>query len=226
VKDKRQFPRIDLRSLPEEMVKILGASVAWPWKETTVVQDMSFSGAALAVPAKKTVTAGDELELEFLVEGLANFKSTVAVAWVGQHIVGVKFTAMDATDRLNFEKFLQSKVIGLGVRLVNPHFYGPNSQFTYWFHGPHEFNVFLWQKNGSIDQARIEMGADSLDYSDEKFQLSAKDPEPAGRATSASLQENLSLQETIRKALEILSQVQDSKELLAPLVRLLMNTPV
>lgn len=225
MREKRQFPRVDLKNIPEDMKNILGATVSWPWQEVTHVHDVSHNGAALGAPTQQTLEAGQELDLQFRVDGFPKFKVTGVVARAGQHMVGFKFIAMDTQQRVNFERFLQGKIMGLNVRLVNPHFYGSNSPFTYWFHGPHEFNVFIWEQNGQIERAQIEMGTDVLEYVDRSFKIATKEAtvgetEPLAKKGAVAA---LSLQDSLYKALEILSHVQESKELLAPLVRLLLE---
>ena len=221
--EKRKFPRVDLNNLPADIKRMIGASVVWPWNETTSVIDLSHNGAALAVPKSKNIAPGEELDLQFVIDGFPKFRVASSIARAGEHIVGIKFLAMDTAARMQFEKFLQSKLIGLSVRLVNPHFYGPSDNFTYWFHGPHDFNVFIWEQAGHVERAMVEMGEDVLLYDGGSFRAGQKGLDQASNQQTWRDNPDGNKMEDIHRALEILSQVQESKELLAPLVRLLVD---
>jgi hypothetical protein len=221
--DKRRFPRVDFRKIHPNMQQILGATAQWASGEQTAVFDLSHTGAAVGVPKNNPVSPGEQVALQFHIEKAESASAQCHIVRVGEHVVGVQFTSMDTASRLKFEKFLQSKLMGLSVRLVNPHFYGAKEDFTYWFHGPQDFNVFIWEQKHKVLRALVELGRELLHFENGQFSEGQKTNDPSdteGEWTRKNITEMTPL---MRKTLEILSQVQESKELLEPLIHVLVQ---
>ena len=219
--DKRKFPRVDFKKFKPDVQKIIGAAVLWPSGETSPVFDLSHTGAALSSPKEQKLKVGDILKITFEIQGKKQADVSCKIVRVGEHVVGVQFAEMNTQARMSFEKFLQSKLMGLNVRLVNPHFYGAKEDFTFWFHGPNDFNVFLWKKGKGLGRVLVELGADLLLFENNEFSQGVKSNEPSD-TDGRWVQKNIpGMNMLMQQTLEILTQVQESKELLEPFIEVL-----
>lgn len=248
--DRRKSARVQIHPLgahPE-------IAVRWPTGEAMQVIDLSHSGAALKptgaielrAPRRTRNQASNQTTNQTKneagqsalteIETLWSFPGQAPVVFVAQVIrldptVALRFVRVSPAARLALANYLKEKLLGLSLKLVNPHYYGPDQKFSYWFQGPGETNVYLWHYKQYLFSARIELLGHVLEY--------RKTEEPAGEelwAGELRLGENGSQEklerlsrsdsadrswERLTEALQLLEQVQDSRELLNELIEAL-----
>lgn len=223
--EKRKFPRVDLRQKEARLFDHIGARARWSDGSDTKVLDVSHTGAALERAKVSTLVPGQDMALDLLIPNQPAIPVECKVVRVGDHVVGVKFIHMETASRLVLENYLENKLIGLGVRLVNPHYYSPGQDFTYWFHGPHGFNLFIWEKERQVQRLLFELGDHAVAFENGHFAEGGRSDNDVFADESWMRQRLLHGTARTEMCLEILSQVQESKELLTPVVDLLLKLP-
>lgn len=217
--EKRKFPRIAVKTTHPDVPHLGGVSALWPGGEVSDVLDMSYTGAALSRPAKSAVAEQDRVRLEFRVQGTETVPIEAEIVRSGEHVVGVRFCELSTEARLCFEKFLKEKLLGLSLRLVNPHYYGSKLDFTYWFHGPNETNIFLWVEKKALKKAMIELGSEVLLFEDNTFSEGESSSEHGARSAKMLRSNVQGGSALMKKVFELAAQVQEGRELLEPLLR-------
>jgi hypothetical protein len=155
-KDQRRFPRIFLQKA-DVFQAMAGARVAWANGVATNVLDLSYTGAALERPKAESFEKGQSIELKFSFAGgqPASVKSKVVRA--DPNLVGVQFESLSPQARLAFETFLTDNLLGLHLHAVDPNLFSKTQDFTHWFHGPKDTNVFIWIKSEQLHKAIVEI---------------------------------------------------------------------
>ncbi len=221
--DKRKFPRVQIANEKGELQKIMGVTVRWADGASSDVLDMSYSGAALSRPPGLKAAAGDTVSLDFQIDQQARTQISAQVVRVGEHVVAIHFQAISAAARVALEDFLRERLLGLSLRLINPHYYDAKEDFTYWFHGPNETNIFLWMKKKALGRAMVELGGQVLVYENEQFsegEMIGEGDDKAARMTSHQIKKMTPLMYAV---LELIAHVQDGGELLDRLIHALQH---
>ena len=192
-KDRRKYQRVLFEASPQSF------SVALEGYGESVVFDMSYSGAALGQPEGKKVEAvGESLKLR-LVTDSEEAEVDALIIRATEKVIACEFSDISSTARVIIDRLVTDRIIGLNMQLIDPTHYSPQSDFTHWFHGPKETNLFLWEENGKLLRAQFDLNQSVLIYEEESFFFENKD---INRGTDP-----LNNQQVILKAESIIAQM-------------------
>ncbi len=175
--NQRRYPRVFLDKSLGDFKEMLGIQVRWPNGDVGGVLDISYIGAALNRPAGLDIpfSQNEQLPLEFL---FGNHSVNINVFLVRKldHILGVHFPDLSVQAHLEIENFLKDKIIGLNTHYIEPRFYSRTQDFSHWYHGPNDTNVFIWEGHEKILKATIELNHQVLFYGDGEFHTTKASP--------------------------------------------------
>ncbi len=174
-KNTRRYPRVFLTKGIQEFDKILGIEAKWPDGSVTGVLDISYIGAAIVKTSRVTMDPqkGDQIELLLsFSEGDENIPFQGEVVRVDEKLLSVYFPDLTIKARSALDRFLKQKLIGLNTRLVDPQYYIKEQGFNYWFHGPNQTNVFIWEDGDNLTKATVEMNYQVITFEDGQLYLS------------------------------------------------------
>lgn len=163
-KFQRRFPRIFLQKSNRPLSLILGAKCVWPTGDRLDVHDLSYVGAAFVRTQRTEPRVGEKLDLVMELVGLPPFEIPVEVARLTDKLIAVAFGPLTTEARQTLESFLHEKMIGVQVRGIDPKYFAKPGNFTHWFHGPNNTNIFLWYEEMKLKQATVEFGPDLLNF--------------------------------------------------------------
>jgi len=211
-KDRRKYPRVKFGAPSlsfDVLIKDFGPSM---------VYDMSFSGAALAQPKENPVGEDvKDLTVQLQMSGEAEpvgCELACKVIRASSSILALEFANVPAEARLLIDQVISDRVIGLNMNLIDPKHYNPSATFAYWFHGPKDTNLFIWEmESGGVSRAQFDIESATLVYENEAFHYDSK--------AEADFPQAIHPQAVLRKAVSILSQVQTNLEALTEFRKLL-----
>ncbi len=196
------------------MKEIVGAKATWPDGQSVEIFDLSYSGASMRKPDALLFEKGKRLSLRLEIAGYSFFSQPCELVRSDEKMVAVRFQKLDTVALKIFDEFLNDKLLGLHMALVNPKFYGENQTFKYWFHGPRDTNVFLWVDGEKLSQASIELDEQFLEWNGLKFKQKRVQSESASWESARGLNAPEFLEEVpvrpelLSRALKIFTQVQ------------------
>lgn len=201
--DQRRAERVPLALEWGGAQSLLGAELVWPNHEVSAVFDLSYFGLAAARPALFTFRQNDLVKLDLRLGQMGVMAFTGRVAWSNEKTIGLEIVETSALARLELDRFLGDQLIGRHLSRVDKQFYGQNADFSVWYHGPGDTNIYLWTAiNGQIDRAEIEVDG-------ELIQFDGKEIFPAGRPALTF------------RGMMVLSQIDEAKTALRPLMEAL-----
>lgn len=158
LKNRREHIRVPVAGDWGDVQPLLGAALHWPNHETSPVFDLSYFGVAAGRPALYSPKADERMDLRIDLGKDASVPLKGRVAWTGDRVIGFQLDPLGIEARQALDDFLEDRLIGMNLRRVDRRHYGP-FDFSVWYHGPHNTNVFLWQelKTDKITKAEIEL---------------------------------------------------------------------
>jgi hypothetical protein len=156
VKDRRKYQRV----LVEPSSKVLQVTVTD--YGPTLVFDMSYEGAAFAQPKERKVESVDQpirLHLKTDVDEAAIAAKTVRVS---DEVVAVHFKDISVAARIIIDRVVTDRIVGLNMALIDPKHYSAGADFSFWFHGPKDTNLYLWMQEGELVKAQMDMSGSSM----------------------------------------------------------------
>lgn len=179
------------------------------------VYDISHTGLAILRENMKDHEIPDSSVSEKISVQLGRYPSFDANAKVVRHsekILAFEFEKISAQGRLAVDQFLDPKMVGLNMRVVDRSIYSSDETFSLWLCGPRDTNFFIWQKQSDqIDRALLQMGRESIE-------LAARDDLSAEVVSCTGKRADL-----IYFALDVALQVQNGGPLIRGLVKLLTD---
>lgn len=236
-KNTRRYPRVFLTKGIQEFDKILGIEAKWPDGSITGVLDISYIGAAIIKTSRVTTEANKGETIEFILsfsENDQNIPFKGEVVRVDEKLISVYFPELSIGARSALERFLKQKLVGLNTKLVDPKYYIKEQGFDFWFHGPHQTNIFIWQEGGEIAKATLEMNYqvltlenDELFLSESKRFLDVPTEDYAygvnNPPTRSALKNTRDCAVIVKEALSLLSQIEDTTGIVAKLSEKLLQ---
>jgi hypothetical protein len=218
-KNSRRYPRVFLTKGVQDFDRIMGVEVKWPSGYVTGILDISYIGAAIIKSSKITekFQRGDEVEFFFSFEGgKQNVAFDAEVIREDDKVLAVYFPELSLQARQALDDFLKLKLVGLNTKLVDSKYYIKEQGFDYWFHGPHQTNIFIWGTLDNIKKATIEMNYQVVTFEDGKLFLSESKrflevptEDYAYRVNNPELK-NVASKSVARDVVSLLSQIEDS----------------
>lgn len=159
----RKFPRLFLARDSENQRRLPGACAFIDSQEPLAIFDISYGGAALSLPADSEKYSKDQtVNVDFDFQNYGMVRMAAMIIRCDDRNLAVQFLDLEPQARLTIERFLHAKMAGRLIRLVNPKNYAPEQDFSLWFHGPNDSNIYLWLNQGLLTKASIEWNGEIL----------------------------------------------------------------
>ncbi|MBY0315857.1 MAG: PilZ domain-containing protein [Bdellovibrionales bacterium] len=203
--EKRKFRRVQVQSLGSSLS---GLTVQLIGTGPVELYDISYGGAAFSQPDHQKVSlTGETVELDFFLNGQKAQNLTGRVVRLTQDMFAVEFMDPSAETKAFVDRLITSRMVGLNMNLIDPQFYRGKESFSYWFHGPKNTNLFLWEDQGHLTKASLDLFDVALHWENGLFQIDNKmNRSVQGRQPNSS---NLG-EGVFRQAAEILSQMRSN----------------
>ena len=122
----------------------MGAEVIWENGEVSAVFDLSYRGAAVALPESVELRACGKYHITFDLHGSGKGQAEVEVMWTNEQLVGLYFDHLPPETRSLLDNYLKDKIIGANLSLIDPKFYAKGLDCSHWYQGPNGLQVYLW----------------------------------------------------------------------------------
>ena len=200
--DRRRYPRIPVGASQQKiLLRIVDYGPAQLF-------DMSYMGAALSQPEGKKLTRIGEIIVLHLKSDIDAGKLKAEVVRFNDQTLAVHFKDVGASVRVIIDRLVTDRIVGLSMNQMDPKDFDSQSDFSHWFHGPKETNLYLWEEKGSLCRAQMDMASVSLSYGKNAFIFENKDAfvleNKAGFQAGVV---KLNNQQIVRKALAIIGEM-------------------
>ena len=193
-KDRRKYQRVQFEASPQSL------AVSIDGHGDSVVFDMSYSGAALAQPHERPIEGtGMDVTIRLRTENDESVIQGSVIRATGK-MIAINFKEVPSLARIIIDRLVSDRMIGLNMYLIDPEHYSPHVQFSHWFHGPKETNLFLWTQDHKLEKAQMDLNEISLIYDENSFFFE-------NRAGSSEDPSSLNQQQILQKTLAIVSQM-------------------
>lgn len=228
--DRRRHERIPLNMDWGAAQPLLGAQLLWPNYEASGVLDMSHSGLAVTRPALLNLTDNQSMTILLHLGRRPEFETSARVAWLRDQILGLELMNLSLNARQAIDDFLEDRLVGRHLRAVSSEFFSSSVNFTHWYHGPKDTNVFLWIEAGKdeIKRAEVELDGQMLVYSQGEITLGGRRGQRSLEAPVVATDELLEVavdRQTplVKRVLEVLSQIEEAKGPIRKLLEVLVR---
>lgn len=168
--------------------------------------DISYGGAAFSQPPDQRISlSGQKLELDFFMNGKKVMNVTAKTVRLTEEMFATEFLDTSSEVKGFVDRLITNRMVGLNMNLIDPQFYKDKNQFSYWFHGPKNTNLYLWEEDGQLTRATLDLFNIALHWQDGMFQVDnkmARSIDGGPTIQGAALGEG-----AFRQAAEILSQM-------------------
>ena len=153
--ERRRYPRMFLIGAAE-LRAIIGAEIRWNDSRISRVVDLSFLGAAVENPKSLDLHRDQIVEIDLMLKGQDPLRVVGRVVRADEKVIALEFAALPLTARRGLALFLNDQTLGFHLRPVNPLFFDKHQNFSQWFHGPNDTNLFIWREGSKIVRAVFE----------------------------------------------------------------------
>lgn len=177
---RRRYPRIVIPSEKNDLHTIVGVNAQIPSGQKVAVLDLSYAGVAILKTAEKE-KIGDALPLQFYFEGSLLKPVEAEIVRTSDTAVGLRFGVMSPETRLDFDKIMSDKMLGLNTHRVRTDLLNSRDRkynLTHWYHGPKDTNIFIWIRNErNIEKFIIEVDYQMIDFERDEMTFTQTLPE-------------------------------------------------
>ncbi|MEM7647031.1 MAG: PilZ domain-containing protein, partial [Pseudomonadota bacterium] len=189
--ERRKYERVPIESTSKSLeIDVEGHGPA-------LIYDMSYSGAALSQPRIKRVQEVDQIISLVLKTSVDQATIPARVVRANNDVLAVEFKNINVNARVIIDRMVTDRIVGLNMELIDNRHYSVKSDFSFWFHGPKETNLYLWALGSELVKAQLDMGTALLVFENDSFLSENK--KTAGVSTS------LNNQQIVLKALSIVA---------------------
>lgn len=205
--ERRKHRRVQVQSIGSS---ISGLSVELIGTGPVELFDIGYGGAAFSQPenARMSLT-GELVSLDFFLHGEKAQNVKGKVVRLNDDIFAIEFSDPSPQTKKFVDQLISHRMVGLNMNLIDPQFYRGKESFTYWFHGPKSTNLFLWEENGVLKKATLDLIDLALHWENGQFQIDNKMTSGLAKVQGPALGEGV-----FRLAAEILSQMRTNIEVL------------
>ena len=137
VNDRRKYQRVLVDTQREDLkVFVLDHG-------SCEVFDMSYEGAALSQPDDRVSDVEKDLIIHLKTSVDEATIPAVSVR-ISETVLAVNFRKIDVAARLIIDRVVSDRIVGLNMQLIDSRHYSQQADFTHWFHGPKDTNLYLW----------------------------------------------------------------------------------
>lgn len=202
--EKRKYRRVQVQSLGSTLsgleVQISGGS-------PVELYDIGYGGAAFSQPLSGALpSAGETIVVDFFLNSVKAQTISGRIVRLTEDMFAVEFIDSSKDTKIFVDKLITSRMVGLNMNLIDPQFYKDKETFAYWFHGPKGTNLFLWEDQGKLQRASLDLPDLAVHWENGKFEIDNK----MNRAGHEKLQGAAFGEGALRLAAEILSQMRSN----------------
>lgn len=201
--ERRKFRRVQVQDLGSSLS---GLEVRLEGVGVVNLFDISYGGAAFSQPQDhKLSLAGQIVELDFFMNGQKTLNVSAKIVRLTPDVFAVEFIDTSNETKSFVDRLITNRMVGLNMNLIDPQFYRGKESFSYWFHGPKNTNLYLWEHEGKLIKASLDLYNVALHWEGGLFQIDNK--------MNRSMQGGQAIQGSVlgegvfRQAGEILSQM-------------------
>jgi hypothetical protein len=215
--ERRKFGRVKVQSLGASLT---GLEVMLLGVGPVELYDISYGGAAFSQPPQARLSlTGETVHLDFILNGKKAQNLSGKVIRLTQDMFAIEFIDASKETKMFVDTLITNRMVGINMNLIDPQFYRGKETFAYWFHGPKSTNLFLWERDGQLQRATLDLADVALHWNDGKFEVDNK----MNRASQAKLQGAALREGVLRQAAEILSQVRSNVKSLEEFKQLIFD---
>ncbi|MCC6138566.1 MAG: PilZ domain-containing protein [Bdellovibrionaceae bacterium] len=201
--EKRKYRRVSVQSLGATLsgleVQVVGGG-------KVELYDVGYGGAAFSHPEGTTLAPGETVAVDFFLNGAKSQTINGRIVRLTDAMFAVEFIDPSKDTKLFVDKLITSRMVGLNMNLIDPQYYRGKETFAYWFHGPKGTNLFLWEDDGKLQKASLDLPDLAVHWTDGMFQIDNK----MSRAGQEKIQGAAFGEGALRLAAEILSQMRSN----------------
>jgi hypothetical protein len=174
-------------------------SLVMTWEDGQILKvfDVSYGGVACEVPKDEPLQTSEVRAFRIQFPWGLSYKFIAEVVWVTNKFIGLNFSPLSIESRQALNKFLDDKMLGLGLRLIDKKFYSEKMTCQYWYQGGFGVNMYLWENDGKIIRCELELEDFLVKLNGENFEIKFTDLKGSGASESI----------IIKKTINILSQI-------------------
>lgn len=202
--EKRKYRRVQVQTLG---ASLSGLEVQLVGVGPVELYDIGYGGAAFSQPEGAPLTsAGETVALDFILNGHKAQTINGRIVRLTDGMFAIEFSDASKDTKVFVDKLITSRMVGLNMNLIDPQYYKGKETFSYWFHGPKGTNLFLWEDQGQLLRASLDLPDMAIHWADGMFQIDNK----MSRAGQAKIQGAAFGEGALRLAAEILSQMRSN----------------
>lgn len=215
--ERRKFHRVQVESLG---ASLSGLDVILVGVGPVELFDISYGGAAFSQPGNvKLSMTGETIQLEFSINGQKAQDLSAKVVRLTNENFAVEFINATQETKIFVDKLISNRMVGLNMNLIDPQFYTAKGGFNYWFHGPKNTNLFIWEADGKLLKASLDLADVALHWENGQFQIDNK----MNRAVQGKLHGAVLGEGVFRQAGEIITQMRSNVEALEEFKQYIMD---
>lgn len=161
-KDPRRYRRALLQAEGKGPIQEIASALAVIDGKNRPIVDLSYSGFAVLRDVGESKNErqepGQKTEVKIQLGVSLPVEVRVVVARLSERVVAYEFAQMTADLRVAIEKFLDPKMIGLNMKSIDRNYFASGETFAVWYCGPRDTNFFLWNQQGRLEKALIQLG--------------------------------------------------------------------
>ncbi len=163
-RDNRRFARVITASKSDSLQSVESLNLTWETGERLKIFDISYGGIACQKPTKQNVTSGDLKTLQIHFARQQDIIFPAEVVWVGEEFVGLNFEPLNVQARKALNDFLDTRLLGVGLRLIDKKYYSEGLTCQRWFQGTHGVNVYIWEEEDKIKACEVEVEEYTVEF--------------------------------------------------------------
>ncbi|MCB0392636.1 MAG: PilZ domain-containing protein [Bdellovibrionales bacterium] len=197
--DRRKFVRVITKAKQGQLEPIEELTLKWSHGKELPIFDISYGGVASEVPDDINLNMGEIHSVAIVFPNRASVQVAAEVVWLSGKLVGLNFEPLSLTARTQINDFLDAKIVGQSLRLIDQQYYSPQMTCQYWYQGNYGVNLYLWEDKGVITKGEVVFDNSSVKITEENVEW------------SRSLEEindlKLNKDTIVRKAIDLLGQI-------------------
>lgn len=156
---RKVLPRVFLTGVLKELSYLRDCKVIWPSQFESGIYDFGRSAVSVYFPMRLnlSLTRDDEIKLGFRLGKYAEpFSINCKVYRSETRLLVVSSPYQDINFKKRVIDYFTPEEIAANMHFVDRSNYALEQTFSYWFHGPLDTNVYIWDHNDEIHRILIE----------------------------------------------------------------------
>lgn len=197
--DQRKFVRIITNNSQGQIEPIEKLTLHWDSGEIVPIYDISYGGVACQLPQKEDLQINDFKAFTIVFPAGTKEKFIAKIVWKNKTLLGLNFESLSLKARMELNQFLDNKILGVSLRLIDKKYYSQAMTCQYWYQGHYGVNIYLWENEGKIVKGEVEFDNSIVSINKDSIEWS--------RSLEALEDQDLKKDLLVKKSIDILSQV-------------------